>query len=127
MGDAEEPRPKRYQFRIVGHSVLGFRYRRIHSDAGIHRRVVRTMVSVRGFLVSVSHSRAQLLSASAMGMEHWRSGSAGDSELFDRSERTSQSRSRADLQKVSRAALSHAAVHILGRARMSRYGFADDA
>src|SRR5436190_11264747 len=85
------------------------------------------MVSVRRVQPALSIARTQLASAFAVGLGWWRRRSAGNGELHPGSSRAAQRAGRADLPKVSRAALSNDALHLHDAARRAGDGPADDA
>ena len=68
----------RGEYRADGHTVLGYRHRGLCSYAGIHRRVIRPLVSIWRVLSTFPLSRPHLEIATALGMEHRRSGSGRD-------------------------------------------------
>ena len=118
---------------LTGIPLLGDRYRRLHHHAGADRRAVRALVPVRRVLPAVPrHGRTWKLRL-PWG---WNTGEYGPEEydgrrlvpgtLPDR-ERAAQSGGRADLQGLSRAALSAAALPLFGGARGARNRHAGDA
>ena len=133
VGDAEDPRADRRQHRPLGHSVLGHRHRRIRADAGVHRRAARALVPVRHVLSARSARTA------APGICDCRGAGTPASSgrtKFAATPTAPAIRIRSELhnaqvepilQKVSRAALSAAAVHLHDRARVLRDRPADDA
>ena len=90
MGNAEEPCSDSHQHRTFRTSVLGHRYRRILSDRGLHRRIIRPLVSIRGVLSAVQIARPKLASAFAVGLGRRRRRSERSQQLHRRSQRTAQ-------------------------------------
>ena len=74
----------------------------------------RALVPVCGILSAVSFARPRLEAASPLGLGYGGNRLSGNAQLSSRAGRNSRSRHRAHLQKVSRAALSTHAVHLLG-------------
>ena len=93
LGDAEDARSDRREYRPERHPVLGHRYRRLCSHAGIHRRTVRALVPVRRLQSAVPLARARMEAAPAVGMDRRRDDRfSRDSRLQPRSARAAQRR-----------------------------------
>src|SRR6185437_6467917 len=87
------------------------------------------MVSIRCVLHARSVSWASLEAALGMGLAHWRDRAEGDKQLFRRGparrERVAQYAGCPALPEVSRAALSHADLHVQRGTGVLENGHAD--
>src|ERR1043165_9149485 len=108
------------------HAVLGNGHGRVLSGSRTDGRIICALVRIFGVLSAVSIAWADVAFTIAVGLEHRRTGTIGTRDRTG-CERASQRAGGTDLPKISRAALSHAAVQLFAGARSLRHRDADDA